>query len=435
MQSARTQKLVYLAAVAALTSLGVDMSLPAVPSIEASLAAHTGIGVMASSLFMAGFALTPLFGGPLSDSLGRIRVLFLSLAAFALAALGCALAPSLTIFLGFRLLQGCAAGIATTLPLAIVSDRLSGSPARQMMSEINTLSSFMPLLAPALGSAALLRSGWRMLFAVEALYGCLLAALACALPESLAPAARQPLHPRRILQNCATLLTQPVLRNLALVYGMAFAATFCFTAVSPLVLIQRMGMSRSAYALIFALNSAGSILGAATSAWLNRRGLPAQHIVRAGLSLAASATTVGLLFQLHQPALPVALLPAAFLSLFGFNLAGPSLLVEALHAAPHLHGSSAGMMRSIFTALNFASSTLLGVFCAQHLNLTERAAASGMALPAGLALALYLATAHHSGTFWAVAPTASCRPVAQPKSLSISGQQHTQEAVNRMDPQ
>jgi DHA1 family bicyclomycin/chloramphenicol resistance-like MFS transporter len=370
------------------------MSLPAIPSIEHTLAVHTGSGILASSVFMAGFALTPLFGGPLSDSLGRVRMMLISLSAFALAALGCALAPSLTILLTFRFLQGCASGIATTLPLAVVGDKLSGSRARQMMSEVSTLSSFMPIVAPALGNAALHLGGWRMLFALEAAYGCLLVGAAFALPETLPIEARQPLQPIRILRNCASLFAQPVLRNFALVYGLVFASTFCFTAVSPLILIQRMGLSRSTYALIFAINSVGSILGAATSAGLNRRNLPAHRIVLVGLWLAVLASATGLAFQFHQPGLPMALLPAAFITLFGFNLAGPSLQVEALRHAPQLLGSGSGVMRCVFTAMNFATSTLLGVFCAQHLNLTERAAAFSMASLAGSALVLYLATVH-----------------------------------------
>jgi|GEM_PF-1097879 len=434
MQPTRTQKLVFLAAIAALTSLGVDMSLPAIPAIEAALAASTGHGIMTSSLFMAGFALTPLFGGPLSDSLGRTRIMILSLAGFALAALGCALAPSLPCLLAFRFLQGCASGIATTLPLAVVGDRLTGPHARQMMSEIATLSSFMPILAPALGSSILHLQGWRALFALEAGYACLLAIVAFAMPETLPVNARQALHPLRILRNCGALLDQPILRNLALVYGLAFACTFCFTAVSPLILIQRMGLSRSTYALIFAINSAGSILGAGASAVLNRRHVQAHRIVLTGLLLVVVATTIGLLLQFRQPALPAALLPTAFVALFGFNLAGPSLLVEALRPAPHLRGSGSGLMRSIFTALNFATSTLLGVFCAQHLDLTERAAAATMASLAGAALVLYLATAHRSGGFQEVDPAAFAHPHgAQQETLPPGSRQRLQGAARRMN--
>lgn len=390
MQRSLQKQIAFLSAIAALTSLGVDMSLPAVPSIEMGLAAGAGQGVLASSLFMAGFALTPLLGGALSDCLGRARAMQIALGGFALAALGCALSEGFPELLVFRLAMGGAAGMATTLPLAVVGDQFEGSEARQRMSEIATVSSLMPLAAPALGHAAVRCGGWRLLFGIEAAYGCVLTVLALQFAETLPEAARQPLQFSRVARNCCTLLTVPVLRGLALVYGLAFASTFCFTAVSPLILIERMGMGGATYAAVFAMNSVGSILGASTSAWMNRRRVTARVILLTGLGMMAASTLLALVLVGIGPEWRWVLLPAVFLSLYGFNLAGPSLLIEALGPVPHLQGLGSGMLRSIFTGLNFASSALLGVFCARHLPLTERAAVLTMAVLAVAALATCL---------------------------------------------
>lgn len=390
MQASLQKKIAFLSAIAALTSLGVDMNLPAVPSIEMGLAAGAGQGVLASSLFMAGFALTPLLGGALSDDLGRVRAMRIALACFALAALGCALSEGFQELLAFRFAMGCAAGMATTQPLAVVGDLFKGSEARQRMSEIATVSSLMPLVAPALGHAAVRCGGWRLLFGVEAAYGCLLTVLTFQFAETLPPAARQPLRLLRVARNCGVLLTERRLRGLAIVYGLAFASTFCFTAVSPLILIERLGMSGATYASVFAINSAGSILGASTSAWLNRRRVVARVIIFTGLGMLVVSTLLAHVLVSIEPEWRWVLMPAAFLSLYGFNLAGPSLLVEALGSVSDLQGLGSGMMRSIFTGLNFASSALLGVFCARHLPLTERAATLTMAMLACAALAVYL---------------------------------------------
>ena len=389
MQVMPRKRVVFLAGIAAMTSLGIDMSLPGIPGIESELGARTGQGVLSASLFVAGFAVMPLIGGPVSDSLGRTRVLLVSLVCFGLAALGCASAHSMPTLLVFRLVQGCASGIATTLPLAIVSDSLAGAAARQAMSEISTLSGLMPIVAPAFGNWAIHLGDWRFLFVAQGLFVGSLAALATRLPESLAAASRPRLDPQNVLRGYLTLISEPCLRTHAFVFGLLFACTFCFTTMSPLVLIQRHGMPRSTFALVMGINAIGSMLGAATSALLSKHHVSAQRIILAGLALATTASVVAAMFQWNGRSVDSGLLPAAFLAFFGFNLAGPSIQLQALRHVPTLVGSASGLMRCIFMLLNSAASGLLGVYCARHLANTERATTLSMVTLAASAVVLY----------------------------------------------
>jgi len=58
---------VFLAALAGLPPLSIDMALPALRGIAASLRTSPGHAGLTLSLFMAGFAITPLLYGPVSD--------------------------------------------------------------------------------------------------------------------------------------------------------------------------------------------------------------------------------------------------------------------------------------------------------------------------------------------------------------------------------
>lgn len=383
------QRIAFLASVAAITSLGIDMSLPGIPGIETAFGAHVGQGTLSVSFFTAGFAATPLIGGPLSDSFGRSRILTISLCAFAVAGLACASAGSLPTLFLFRLVQGCTCGIATTLPLAIVQDLLTGTAARQAMSEVSALGNLMPIVAPMLGNWAVHLGGWRTLFAVQAAIGGCVAALSFLFPDSKPAALRRPFKPLGILQSFRKLISVSTLRNCAFVYGLLFACTFCFTAVSPLILIQRLGMHGTMYSLVFALNSAGSILGGATSAILCKRHVAAHRVIYAGLLIAAISTLSALLLQLGRQPVTIALLFSVFLALFGFNLAGPSLLVEALQPVPELLGSGSGMIRCIFMLMNSTASGALGLYCSRHVEYTEKATSLSMAVLAIAAILLY----------------------------------------------
>jgi DHA1 family bicyclomycin/chloramphenicol resistance-like MFS transporter len=365
------------------------MSLPGIPGIESGLGALAGQGTLVSSMFVAGFAATPLIGGALSDCFGRARVQATSLACFALMAFGCASATSLPALLLFRVLQGCASGIATTLPLAIVRDLWSGGDARQAMSEISMLSGFMPVLAPTLGTWAVHLAGWRLLFAAQGIFGGGVAVAAAWFPESLPVRLRQPLDLRLQLRNGWAVISEPTFRSCALVYGLLFACTFSFTAVSPLILIQRFGVHRATYALILAVNACASISGAATSTLLSRQRIAGHHIIRIGLLLVACGTLTAVVLQWSRLPVTLSLLPFVFIALFGFNLAGPSLLIEALRPVPHLLGSGSGMIRTIFMLINSLASSVLGIFCARHLQYAEKATGLAMAMLALGAVLLY----------------------------------------------
>lgn len=391
MQTQSTRFTLFLASIGALTSLSIDMSLPSVPAMEREFGVATGAGGLTMSLFLAGYALTPLAGGPLADRFGRRPVLLISLILFAASALMCALSPSYTLLLGFRLLQGCASGVATTLPLAIVRDVLEGSAARQRISEVTTINNMMPIVAPIFGSWLMTLGSWRIVFGAQAAFAvAIVVALLLEFRESLPMACRQQLHPASVIRNYCQLITNRTFIGYSLIYALTFACMFAFVSSSPLILMQRMNVARSTYTFIFAMIATGTILGSFASAIRSRRHRPLRNTVTVGLLLivAASFSAAGLqLAHLHHPA---AIVIPAFLTLFGFGLTGPGITLEALDPLPHLAGSGSGAQRSILMIFGSGTSGLLAAYCARNLGHAEVAATLTMAATGLASLTLYL---------------------------------------------
>ncbi|MCK4712993.1 MAG: MFS transporter, partial [Marinosulfonomonas sp.] len=103
--------LILLAGLAALT---MNMFLPSLPAMAEYF--HTDYRLMQLSvaLYLGVSALLQVIIGPLSDRYGRRPVILWGSALFLLATLGCIYAPTVTIFLAFRMAQ---AVIATNMVL------------------------------------------------------------------------------------------------------------------------------------------------------------------------------------------------------------------------------------------------------------------------------------------------------------------------------
>jgi len=380
----------FLASIAALTSLSIDMSLPTTPAIEHEFHLAAGQGSLIMSLFLAGYAVTPLIGGPLADRLGRRSVLLVSLMLFALSALLCGLAANFTMLLVVRFLQGCASGVATTMPLAVVRDLLAGSAARKRMSEVTALNSVMPILAPIVGSTVVQIGSWRVLFGAQSIFAAgIVLALLLDFSETLPAEHRHPLHLAELFRSYRQLLGNRIFLGYALINALGFASIFSFISVSPLILIQRMGVAHAAYPVMFAAIAAGTILGGLASVVLNRRETPIRAIITSGLAIMVIGSVSAAASQIAGYHRPATLLPAAFATLFGFALIVPSVTLEALAPAPALAGAGSGALRSILMIFGSGTSAGLATYCAWHASHVEVATTLTMSFMAFLALAVY----------------------------------------------
>jgi DHA1 family bicyclomycin/chloramphenicol resistance-like MFS transporter len=367
------------------------MSLPAIPAIEHAFGIAEGRGGLTVSLFLAGYALTPLVGGPLADRFGRRLVLLISLILFGTSAFACSFVPSYTMLLACRLLQGCASGVATTLPLAIVRDLLQGSLARQRIAEVTTINNMMPIVAPILGSWLMTLGNWRIVFGAQAVFAAaIVITLLVDFQESLPVERRQRLHLALVLKNYGQLMTNRTFVVYSLMYALNFACMFSFISSSPLILMQRMGVTRSAYALIFTAVATGTLLGSFASGMLSRRQQSLDGMVLFGQALMVVSSSAAVALQLARIHQPIAIVIPAFLTLFGFGLTGPAITLEALEPLPDLAGSGSGAQRSILMIFGSGTSGFLAAYCSRNLMHAEAATTLTMFATGLASLTLYV---------------------------------------------
>ena len=155
---------VILAALAMIGPFTIDTYLPSFPHIGAEFAATPAQLQQTLSLYLFTLALMTLFHGTLSDSFGRRPVILASLAVYALASIGCAMAASLPQLLLWHALQGFSAGAGIIVGRAIIRDSLEGHAAQRLMSLVTMIFSIAPAIAPVIGGWLQGAIGWRAIF-------------------------------------------------------------------------------------------------------------------------------------------------------------------------------------------------------------------------------------------------------------------------------
>jgi DHA1 family bicyclomycin/chloramphenicol resistance-like MFS transporter len=352
----------FLALLTALPALSIDMALPGLSLIQAEFRAPQTEAASAIAIFIAGFSSAPIVVGPLADRFGRKAIMTIGLALFTLCAAGSALAPSIHALLAFRLVQGAGAGAIGILPRAIIRDLFEGREARLQLSAVSVVFGVAPLIAPALGAEILSFGSWRLIFVVLTGVSILVAIAAIALfEESHAPENRRNLKPSTVFAGYKRALTNPACAGFSLLGGLLFAGLFAYVNVSPLLFMQGYGVSKSAFAALFALAGSGVIVGSSVNAWLLSRHVSrAKTLLDTGLALDCLAALALLAVGLAGAGSPVivVLLVMAFISAFG--LVFPNAVHEAIHPLPEI----AGLASAVVTTTQMLFGALGGVTAA-----------------------------------------------------------------------
>ena len=98
-----------LGLLSAIGPFAIDMYLPALPDIGASLGASVGAVQWSLTAFFLALGAGQLFYGPISDMVGRKPPLYFGLGLFTLASVGCALAGDIETLVALLCVKGLGA--------------------------------------------------------------------------------------------------------------------------------------------------------------------------------------------------------------------------------------------------------------------------------------------------------------------------------------
>jgi DHA1 family bicyclomycin/chloramphenicol resistance-like MFS transporter len=299
--------------------------------------------------------------GSLSDRLGRRLPLLIGTLVYAGASFGCALAPGLISFSGFRMLAAVSGSASMVIPRALIRDVTGGIAAARQLSRLTLVMGVVPILAPALGGVLLTFMNWRDLFWAAGIYGAVCAALVWRfLPDTLPEALRLRHSLAQMLERYVQIAREPVFVTNALMSGLGFAALFAYISASALVYISYFHVTPAQYGVVFGGNAFGFIGASQLSARLaGRFGIDRVLHVGARVLFAAFATAAVVAFA-HVGGL-LGLAVPIFVGQAAIGLMSPLATVNALaHHRAHA-GSASALMGTWQFSLGAVAGVLVGL--------------------------------------------------------------------------
>ena len=359
-QISRARLALILGGLAMFGPFSIDTVFPAFPVMARDL----GVGKVAMqqtiSVYLVGYAAMSLFHGPISDAIGRKKVLLAGIVLFTLSSIGAALAGDMATMLVYRALQGLSAGVGLIVGRAVVRDCREGDDAQRLMSQISMVFGIAPAIAPVIGGLILGWTDWHGIFWFLAAFGLVLFALtAWGLPETHPPENRVPLHAVTLARDYGGMLATRKFRLLALLGTANFGALFLYIASAPAFVIDLLGLGEQDFVWFFAPTIGGMMLGAFVSGRAAGR-MSGQRLVEWGFACCgvAAAYNIGYNLFTDAPTLPWAVLPTA-LGAFGIALVFPIVTLLILDMYPRQRGSASSMQAFVSLVSNAAIAGLL----------------------------------------------------------------------------
>ncbi len=276
-----------------------DMAQPAMLQVTREFGVDAGWVPLSMTFFLLGGAALSWLTGPLSDRYGRRPVLLGGVVFFIVSCLATYLVSSIEAYMALRVLQGMGLCFINAVGYAAVQEAYAEKTAVRVTALMANVALIAPMVGPLAGAALVEVAPWRSCFLFIA--ACALLALLglwWKMPETVRPAANprplssmggdylQLLRDRRFVLSvlCIPLLALPLMGWIAL---------------SPVLLVEDLGMSTLAYGLwqlpVFGGLVAGNLLLAARAeAWpLGRSVLLGMWPVVGGLVLMLAGVLYG----------------------------------------------------------------------------------------------------------------------------------------------
>ena len=349
-----------LGSLAALGPLTIDMYLPSFPTIANEFSTKASLVQFSLTACLLGLGIGQLVIGPMSDVRGRRPPLLIFLTLYFAASIACAFAPTISIFIGARFMQGFAAAAGIVISRAVVRDIYNGRELTKFFALLMLINNLAPIMAPVVGSSILMFTNWRGVFVLLGLIGILLIFIVTLkLDETLPPENRVPSNLGQTLKNFLSLIKDRKFVGYALTQGFITAGIFAYVSGTPFVYQNIYGTSPQVFSILFGMNGIGIMIG---TFLIGRFAdiISESRFLKIGLFMAISAGFSLLIVVLFSGPLYAIVIPI-FVFVSSIGIISTSSFSLAMQTQGHIAGSASALLGLLPFILGAIAAPLVGI--------------------------------------------------------------------------
>lgn len=341
---------------AGMSAMVMNMFLPSLPNMTAYFETEYWLMQLSVALYLGVSAVMQTIIGPISDNMGRRKVLMWGIGLFMLATLGCIYAPNAEVFLVFRMLQAAIA-VAMVLSRAIIRDLYDQDQSASMIGYVTMGMAVVPMVSPWLGGLFEETLGWKSVFwFFFAVGGLLLWLVYKDVGETARPSSK-------------TLAGQfkeyPELLRAPRFWGYSLSAAFCsgsffaYLGGAPFVGTEVFGMSPAQLGFFFGAPAIGYFFGNGLSGRFATT-FGVNKLVLWGCIANVTGTFVSLMIFASGMGSALSFFGMMTFVGLGNGLVIPNATAGMLSVRPHLAGTASGLGGAIMIGGGAALSALAG---------------------------------------------------------------------------
>lgn len=349
--------IVTLILMAGVSAMVMNMFLPSLPNMTTYFETDYSVMQLSVALYLAVSALLQTVIGPISDNIGRRKVLLWGIGLFMLATLGCIHAPNAHVFLAFRMCQAVVA-VAMVLSRAVIRDLYDQNHSASMIGYVTMGMAVVPMISPGLGGLLDEAFGWKSVFWFYFAAGALILWLIWADLGETAQKSSKSLIGQ--FKEYPELLRSPRFWGYSLAAAFCSGSFFAYLGGAPFVGTEVFGMTPSELGFYFGAPAVGYFLGNffsgryATTFGVNK-------LVLWGCIANAAGTFTSLGIFLAGLGTPTSFFGMMTFVGLGNGLVIANATAGMLSVRPHLAGTASGLGGAIMIGGGAALSALAGL--------------------------------------------------------------------------
>ncbi len=374
-----------LAIIVALSPFAIDTYLPAIPAMAQYFSVNIHLIELSIPIYLIGFALGQIIGGPISDNHGRKWIGTIGLSLFFLSSFAMIYVSTVQQFWLLRFVQAFGGGFGLVICAAIVRDLYDGKDAAKIFTLISLIMMIAPLIAPSIGAILLQYYSWKAIFILLSIYSfSQVIVIMLFVPETKRlrkVAGYEYLNIRQVIKNYWVIISHKSALTYLLCSSFVAAALFAFLTEISFIYIEYYQQSETTFAWLFGLNIISMMIFNRVNHYLLDKWSP-KRILKMGLFIQTSAAlALFIIGFLHIDILEL-VVGLLMLIIGSFGIIAPNNMACYMNYFPKTSGTA----NAIIGSAQFALGAVVGLILSYLHNGTQLPMFSMILISCGLGL-------------------------------------------------